>query len=350
MDSPHRQLTSPDQGRIAPSLPRARHAPSCNPQGPYQRTVVGMRVTLSVLGCLSACPGRSSTWLLIVAARFAHGGGAAPEHPSVRCQRAVRNRRGGASNFSNASSAHSRSAGFHPIPYDFLGEPKGEPIAADSQPCPATFSRIRAAQLLTRRRSTTPGNGQAVTGGQGVAGSNPAVPTGRQHLSNMCLLAGEPKGEPNRNPASHFSCQTQPASDPPTRTFAARPRPGPDDGWTTAKGSRRRENTTDQAISSAAFEQVKGSHIGRHPAIRIHKHADPAFAAQRPHERLHVGVRLREIRAGISQKHLGRLPVPRPAQVPQPPQSAAYRLAPLFPGIRYPVEVRGSRARPTGAR
>lgn len=72
--------------------------------------------------------------------------------------------------FSNSSSALGRGACFQPIQSAFR-EPKGEPTATDSQPCRATFSRIPAAQRLTRPRAATPGNGRTVTGGQRVAGS-----------------------------------------------------------------------------------------------------------------------------------------------------------------------------------
>src|SRR5215469_12080908 len=56
--------------------------------------------------------------------------------------------------------------------------------------------RIRAAQRLTGRRSATSGNGRIVTGGQGVAGSNPAVPTGRRPERYPRRLRRSQKGEP----------------------------------------------------------------------------------------------------------------------------------------------------------
>jgi hypothetical protein len=63
----------------------------------------------------------------------------------------------------------------------------------DAHRCPAG---IRAVQRLGERFRATPSDDQMVTGGQGVAGSYPAVPTGRGYFSNVNLLAGEPKGEP----------------------------------------------------------------------------------------------------------------------------------------------------------
>ena len=97
-------------------------------------------------------------------------------------------------------------------------------------------------------------------GGQGVAGSNPAVPTGRYHLSNMCLMAGEPKGELNLNPASLPVRQVRLQRSPPTRAFVRPAPPAPRHGLDSVKGSRLRKDSSDQAINSIAFEQVKGSH------------------------------------------------------------------------------------------
>jgi hypothetical protein len=72
----------------------------------------------------------------------------------------------------------------------------------------------------------------------------------------MCLLAGEPKGEPNFNPTARPCSHTQRQPDPPTRAFTRltrRHRPY------AVKGSDLRKNATDQAISGVAFEHVKGS-------------------------------------------------------------------------------------------
>jgi hypothetical protein len=84
------------------------------------------------------------------------------------CRRTVRGLRRSRSQFgTDAQGSNPR----------IFGEPNREPTATDAQPNRATSSRILAAQRLTKRQSATPGNGQVVTGGQGVAGSNPAVPT-----------------------------------------------------------------------------------------------------------------------------------------------------------------------------
>ena len=51
------------------------------------------------------------------------------------------------------------------------------PMAGDRQLRQAT---VEAAQVLSERSPATPSDAREVTGGQGVAGSNPAVPTQRK--------------------------------------------------------------------------------------------------------------------------------------------------------------------------
>jgi hypothetical protein len=52
-----------------------------------------------------------------------------------------------------------------------------EPTAADAQRPRATSGRVRAGQGLIGLRAAAPSDGKIVAGGQGVAGSNPSVPT-----------------------------------------------------------------------------------------------------------------------------------------------------------------------------
>ena len=77
-------------------------------------------------------------------------------------------------------------------------EPNGEPTAADTEPLRATCGRINAGQRLIRPPQATPGDLRIVTGGQGVAGSNPAVPTGRR-------LAGPSRKAQGSQTRSHTS-------------------------------------------------------------------------------------------------------------------------------------------------
>src|SRR5215510_10240063 len=58
------------------------------------------------------------------------------------------------------------------------------PSSGDSQPRQAT---VYAVQPLSGLSPVTPGDVREVTGGQGVAGSNPAVPTGSDTFSNTLL-------------------------------------------------------------------------------------------------------------------------------------------------------------------
>src|SRR5215510_2067082 len=66
------------------------------------------------------------------------------------------------------------------------------PSSGDSQPRQAT---VYAVQPLSELSPVTPGDVREVTGGQGVAGSNPAVPTGNDTFSNTLLPPSEPTKE-----------------------------------------------------------------------------------------------------------------------------------------------------------
>jgi hypothetical protein len=46
---------------------------------------------------------------------------------------------------------------------------------------------VGAGQVLSEPSPATPGDAREVTGGQGVAGSNPAVPTGSEVFSNIVM-------------------------------------------------------------------------------------------------------------------------------------------------------------------
>ena len=56
------------------------------------------------------------------------------------------------------------------------------PTSADTQRRQAT---VKPGQVPAERHQATPSDGRNVTGGQGVAGSNPAVPTGSEIFSNI---------------------------------------------------------------------------------------------------------------------------------------------------------------------
>jgi hypothetical protein len=77
---------------------------------------------------------------------------------------------------------------------------------------------VVAGQARFRPRPASPSHGRSVTGGQGVAGSNPAVPT----IFRIFLCCGEPRGEPIFS--RHDPLTTVKGSDPPTRHPACRGR------------------------------------------------------------------------------------------------------------------------------
>ena len=64
----------------------------------------------------------------------------------------------------------------------------------------------------------------------------------------------------NLNPASLPVRQVRLQRSPPTRAFVRPAPPAPRHGLDSVKGSRLRKDSSDQAINSIAFEQVKGSH------------------------------------------------------------------------------------------
>jgi hypothetical protein len=65
---------------------------------------------------------------------------------------------------------------------------RGQP-SGDSQLRQAT---VEAGQVPSEPHRATPSDTREVTGGQGVAGSNPAVPTGSKVFSNIVTLPPEP--------------------------------------------------------------------------------------------------------------------------------------------------------------
>ena len=60
------------------------------------------------------------------------------------------------------------------------------PTSGDAQRRQAT---VKPGQVPTERHRATSSDGRNVTGGQGVAGSNPAVPTGNRSFSNIVTSA-----------------------------------------------------------------------------------------------------------------------------------------------------------------
>jgi hypothetical protein len=116
------------------------------------------------------------------------------------------------------------------------------PTSGDTSRCRAT---VYAAQVLSEPPRTTSSDAQKVTGGQGVAGSNPAVPTQRtsplimttaQVSGHLCALVGGP-GFPARAAAwDHFGTN-RPSSRSGERSVRPRPpqwtgRPGAGSaGW-----------------------------------------------------------------------------------------------------------------------
>jgi len=67
-------------------------------------------------------------------------------------------------------------------------------VSGDSQLRQAT---VQAGQVPAERSRATSSHGEKVTGGQGVAGSNPAVPTGSRVFSNIAMPPPEPSKEPS---------------------------------------------------------------------------------------------------------------------------------------------------------
>ena len=67
------------------------------------------------------------------------------------------------------------------------------PTSGDGQPCRAI---VEAGQVPSGPCRTTPSDARELTGGQGVAGSNPAVPTGSRIFSNVFMSYREPAKEP----------------------------------------------------------------------------------------------------------------------------------------------------------
>src|SRR5262245_43994084 len=60
------------------------------------------------------------------------------------------------------------------------------PTSGDTQLRQAT---VKPGQVPTERHQATSSHARNVTGGQGVAGSNPAVPTGSRVFSNILVLS-----------------------------------------------------------------------------------------------------------------------------------------------------------------
>ena len=107
----------------------------------------------------------------------------APGRSRAGCTRVVQPRPPGSSWFRAVSNWRSAPVSRRRF-FRFAGEPNGEPTPTDAGLGRAIPGHVRAAQRLTGPRSATSGDGRIVTGGQGVAGSNPAVPTGvRRNLA-----------------------------------------------------------------------------------------------------------------------------------------------------------------------
>src|SRR5262250_3534156 len=68
------------------------------------------------------------------------------------------------------------------------------PTSGDTQRRQAT---VTPGQVPTERHRATSSDARNVTGGQGVAGSNPTVPTGNQAFSNIITVQQEPTEEPS---------------------------------------------------------------------------------------------------------------------------------------------------------
>ena len=76
------------------------------------------------------------------------------------------------------------------------------PVSGDAQRRQAT---VKPGQLPTERHGATPSDAREVTAGQGVAGSNPAVPTGQSLISNAATGLRVADGSA---PRSHQSDET----------------------------------------------------------------------------------------------------------------------------------------------
>ena len=91
------------------------------------------------------------------------------------------------------------------------------PVSGDTQLRQAT---VEAGQVPSEPSPATPGDVWEVTGGQGVAGSNPAVPTGSEVFSNILMPLPEPAKEPSHREMALLDARADHMPGPPTRAFA----------------------------------------------------------------------------------------------------------------------------------
>ena len=105
------------------------------------------------------------------------------------------------------------------LPRGSMGANSGSQYARIGSDPPRRPQNITAGEKLPiRRRRTGPDTG-TVPGGQGVVGSNPAVPTGRRDFSNILMPPPEPAKEPFHPEMTLPEAHAHHVPRPPTRAF-----------------------------------------------------------------------------------------------------------------------------------
>src|SRR5215468_4882199 len=102
-------------------------------------------------------------------------------------------------------------------------EPIQEPTWTDFRRHPATPGDCQA---WSGAHSATPSDARNVTGGQGVAGSNPAVPTGSDNFFEYTSTPSEPTKEPFVCEMALLAARADHVSRRPTRAFVKPAGPG----------------------------------------------------------------------------------------------------------------------------
>jgi hypothetical protein len=158
------------------------------------------------------------------------------------------------------------------------------------RPSSGDISRHRAtvcaAQLLSEPSRATPGDAREVTGGQGVAGSNPAVPTGSQTFSNILTphqsqqKSHSPPKRPSQKHASAMSQGVPPAHLPNRPSQRSRPVKGSNIAEPprpcTAPGNCRPDRTPTPA------HQLRAAAARTWPGRRTQSSPPPASCSNRP--------------------------------------------------------------------
>jgi hypothetical protein len=130
------------------------------------------------------------------------------------------------------------------------------PVSGDTQLPQAT---VEAGQVPGEPSPATPSDARKGTGGQGVAGSNPAVPTGSQAFSENIYVSLEPAKEPSNREMALPEARADQVSRSPTRAFVKPAEPAKP----AVKGSRRRPRLACAAAGSPPGQAASGRAPGR---------------------------------------------------------------------------------------